>query len=171
MADTEVIEVPLGVSRQEVVFHGRLRITWPPVQAGQPALAAQDLHLTDVDTGENVGLTTLALLCVRAGDAGQGAVGYLRACLLRLSDSEGVPITGDTTPIEAPPNPDAETLKAHGVGVAGGYYVAECWYAVAEMMVGEVTSSESAADDVGDVSTDVETLEHQAAIGVEWSTE
>lgn len=134
MIKAETIEVPLGVYRQEVIFSGRVNVTWPSRRPDQQVLLAGDLLIEDADTGADIGATTLALLAVKAGDAFQGATGFMRLCLLRLSNPDGDAVTEK---VDRDPNIDNDALRQQGIGIMNGFYVAEFWYAIAEMTIQE----------------------------------
>lgn len=129
-----MVSIPNGTRQEAITIHGRLRITWPGYHPDNFLLPLYQIRLHDMDTGEDVGRSTLALLCLKAGDDVNSAQGPMVACLLRFSDAEGVPVSD---PVAADPAIDRETLRQHNVSITNDVYVAECWYVIAEMAIGE----------------------------------
>lgn len=132
--DPIVVDIPNGTRQEAITIHGRLSITWPGYHPANFVLPLYQIRLRDMDTDEDVGRSTLALLCLKAGDGVNGAQGPMTACLLQLSDAEGVPVS---EPVAADPAIDRETLRRANVSITNDVYVAECWYVIAEMAIGE----------------------------------
>lgn len=101
----------------------RLAITWPPASPHGSPLGAEDVHLHDYDTGEEI-LTATAVRVGASVDAGD--IGGVVAELTMLVDELGGPI----------PNGEKSVLNEHGRGMRTGVFR----YSVVEMRIAEATT-------------------------------
>lgn len=148
MTDELIAKTPRTIHAQVVNLEGRIKVTWPSPHPGHLVLAAPHLRIHDMDTGVDLGDTTLAILCLRAGDGVNGAQGPLIACLLQLSDRDGNPAL---TPVQQEPGDDGADLPAN-VACQNGIYAAERWYAIAEMAIGDPLPVPDPTDEVEDLN-------------------